>query len=156
MLQNPGVSCPSSWRCRRLSPPCLPSARLVQQLNLRWSYHLCHCRCSCCLIRKGSSKFLFKEKPHHFSANCWWWNLDCHTRSKIISTQNKSKKVINACKRQILCGKPLNGKKPRRPRGQKNNTRLIALFTHLDLSYNCSLLSVFEPPPRWIGGSIYI
>ena len=45
--------------------------------------------------------------------------------------------------------KTLEWKKPRRPRGQKDNTRLIALL-HTQISHTIALFSLgFRTPPSW-------
>ena len=52
---------------------------------------------------------------------------------------------------RILRGKPLNGKKPQRPRGQKNITSLIALL-HTQISHMIALFSLslsFRTPSLW-------
>ena len=42
---------------------------------------------------------------------------------------------------RFLRGKPLNGKKPRCPKGQKNNTSLIA-WLHTQISHTIALFSL--------------
>ena len=74
-----------------------------------------------CICLQGFFEVLVQVPPPS-SANCWRWKLDCHTSNNDIKI-NKEWTSINACKRQVLRGKPLNGKKPRRPLGQENCTR---------------------------------